>query len=228
MRLYLLTIGRLNYFLVGYAISYRKQRLNIRLSLKRSLLSWWQNLHQFSFRSSWRPRITWQDVYRANVFRLHDYALSSRTGGRNRTGRAMSRNFPDRRRKENKSANKSCGTLDGHAPPQASRATWHGEVAATCEPHCHSTETTHILYLKARSRHTTRGWRSRGLSSREILRLNSTTRARPDPHGLCRRPARTQRSFSGRPGPQKSPCGSGRARVVEFSYYAANSHTYYY
>ena len=117
MRLYLLTIGRLNYFFVVYAISYRKQRLNIRLSLKRSLLSWWQNLHQFSFRSSWRPRITWQDVYRANVFRLHDYALSSRTRGRNRTGRAMSRNFPDRRRKENKSANKSCGTLDGHAPP---------------------------------------------------------------------------------------------------------------
>jgi len=117
MRLYLLTIGRLNYFLVVYAISYRKQRLNIRLSLKRSFLSWWQNLHQFSFRSSWRPRITWQDVYRANVFRLHDYALSSRTRGRNRTGRAMSRNFPDRRRKENKSGNKSCGMLDGHAPP---------------------------------------------------------------------------------------------------------------
>jgi len=28
------------------------------------------------------------------------------------------------------------------------------------------------------------------------LRLNSTTWTRPDPRGLCRRPARTQRSFS--------------------------------
>jgi len=42
-----------------------------------------------------------------------------------------------------------------------------------------------------------------------------------DPHGLCRRPARTQRSFAAR----KSPCGSVRfrsgpcrVRVVEFSY----------
>ena len=40
------------------------------------------------------------------------------------------------------------------------------------------------------------------LSSRVVLslvahlRLHSTTRTRPDPHGLCRRPARTQRSFS--------------------------------
>jgi len=45
---------------------------------------------------------------------------------------------------------------------------------------------------------------------------------RADPHGLCRRPARTQRSFS-ETRPQKSPCGSGRARVslVEFSYNTA-------
>jgi len=32
-------------------------------------------------------------------------------------------------------------------------------------------------------------------------------RTRTDPNGLCRRP-----------GPQKSPCGSGRARVVEFNH----------
>ena len=60
------------------------------------------------------------------------------------------------------------------------------------------------------------------------LRLNSTTRARrrPDPRG----PARTRTDFVGdphgpngvsrRPRPQKSPRGSGRARVVEFSYYS--------
>ena len=55
------------------------------------------------------------------------------------------------------------------------------------------------------------------------LRLNSTTRARPDPH----RPARTfSRDPGRRPGsPTKSAgrglclVGSGRARVVEFSYY---------
>jgi len=41
--------------------------------------------------------------------------------------------------------------------------------------------------------------------------LNSTTRTRQDPHGLCRRPARTQRSFAAKK--------SGRVRVVEFSYY---------
>jgi len=56
------------------------------------------------------------------------------------------------------------------------------------------------------------------------LRLNSITRARPDPRG----PARTRTDFVGdthgpngvsrRPGPQKSPCGSGRVRVLEFSY----------
>jgi len=55
-------------------------------------------------------------------------------------------------------------------------------------------------------------------------KLNSTTRARPDPTG----PARTRTDFVGDPhgpngvsrrlGPQKSPFGSGRARVVEFSY----------
>ena len=54
-------------------------------------------------------------------------------------------------------------------------------------------------------------------------KLNSTTRTRPDPIG----PARTRTDFVGdphgpngvsrRPGPQKSPFGSGRARVVEFS-----------
>jgi len=46
--------------------------------------------------------------------------------------------------------------------------------------------------------------------------LNSTTRTRPD---------RTRTDFVGDPhgpngvSPQKSPCGSGRVRVVEFSYY---------
>jgi len=58
------------------------------------------------------------------------------------------------------------------------------------------------------------------------LRLNSTTRARPDPRG----PARTRTDpteFLGDPGRKKvraGPCGSGRARVVEFSYYRATSH----
>jgi len=48
-------------------------------------------------------------------------------------------------------------------------------------------------------------------------------------------PARTRTDFVGdphgpngvsrrRPGPQKSPCGSGRARVVECSYYARQRH----
>jgi len=48
------------------------------------------------------------------------------------------------------------------------------------------------------------------------LRLNSTTRARPDPRG----PACTD--FVGDPGRKKvrvGPVGSGRARVVEFSYH---------
>ena len=46
-----------------------------------------------------------------------------------------------------------------------------------------------------------------------------TTRARPDPNG----PERTRTDFVGDPhrpngvSPQKSPCGSGRVRVVEFS-----------
>ena len=65
-----------------------------------------------------------------------------------------------------------------------------------------------------------------------VLRLNSTTRAQPDPtgpartrtdpRGLCRRPARTQRSFSETRAAKKvraGPCGSCRVRVVEFSYY---------
>jgi len=64
-------------------------------------------------------------------------------------------------------------------------------------------------------------------SEARCLRLNSTTQARLDPTG----PARTRTDFVGdthvpngvsrRPGPQKSPCGSGRVRVVEFSYYSA-------
>ena len=45
-----------------------------------------------------------------------------------------------------------------------------------------------------------RPWRCRPGRTRikwsDQLRLNSTTRARPDQHGLCRRPVRTQRSFS--------------------------------
>ena len=44
-------------------------------------------------------------------------------------------------------------------------------------------------------------------------------RTRADPHRLCRRPARTQRSFSETRAAKKSGV-SGRARVVEFSYYA--------
>jgi len=42
----------------------------------------------------------------------------------------------------------------------------------------------------------------------EELRLNSTTRARPDPRGL----------FRENPGRGLCLVGSGRARVVEFSY----------
>jgi len=41
-------------------------------------------------------------------------------------------------------------------------------------------------------------------------KLNSTTRTRPDPRGLCRRPARTQRSFAAkkvRAGPVGSVSG---------------------
>ena len=53
---------------------------------------------------------------------------------------------------------------------------------------------------------------------RNTLRLNSTTRARPDPHGLCRRLARTN-GVSRRSG----SFGSGRARVVEFSQYQTKS-----
>ena len=41
-------------------------------------------------------------------------------------------------------------------------------------------------------------------------RLNSTTLARPDSHGLCRRPALTQRSFSETRAAKKCPCGSVR------------------
>jgi len=53
--------------------------------------------------------------------------------------------------------------------------------------------------------------------------LHGPDQTRAGPHGLCRRPARTQRSFSETRAAQKSvrvragPCGSGRARVVEFS-----------
>jgi len=43
-----------------------------------------------------------------------------------------------------------------------------------------------------------------------VYKLNSTTRTRPDPHGL----------FCGET--PLGPCGSGRVRVVEFSYMAAN------
>jgi len=53
--------------------------------------------------------------------------------------------------------------------------------------------------------------------------LNSTTQTRPDPLGLCRRPARTQRSFAAkkvRAGPVGSVSGPCRVRVVEFSYKA--------
>ena len=47
-------------------------------------------------------------------------------------------------------------------------------------------------------------------------------RTRADPHGLWRRPARTQRSFSETRAAKKvreGPVRSGRARVVEFSQY---------
>ena len=45
---------------------------------------------------------------------------------------------------------------------------------------------------------------------------------RTPPHGLCRRPAQTHRSFS-EIRAAKSPCGSGRVRVVECSLYATKS-----
>ena len=48
-------------------------------------------------------------------------------------------------------------------------------------------------------------------------------RTRTDPHGLCRRPARTQLSFAETRAAKKvraGSVGSGRARVVEFSYNA--------
>jgi len=50
-----------------------------------------------------------------------------------------------------------------------------------------------------------------------VLRLNSTTRVRPDP---TRQSPRTlsETRVCGRVS-RKSPCGSGRARVVEFSLY---------
>ena len=50
-------------------------------------------------------------------------------------------------------------------------------------------------------------------------------RTRTDPHGLCRRPARTQRSFAAKKSVRvrAGPVGSGRARVMEFSYYFAAS-----
>ena len=50
-------------------------------------------------------------------------------------------------------------------------------------------------------------------------------RTRADPHGLCRRPARTQRSFSETRATKKSvrvrsgPVGSSQACIVEFSQY---------
>jgi len=47
-------------------------------------------------------------------------------------------------------------------------------------------------------------------------------RNRTDPHGLCRRPARTQRSFAAKK-VRAGPCGSGRVRVVEFSYKLTSS-----
>ena len=59
------------------------------------------------------------------------------------------------------------------------------------------------------------------------LRLNSTTRARPDPRGPARTLSETRTDpteFLGDPGRKKvraGPVGSGRARVVEFSLYAA-------
>ena len=46
--------------------------------------------------------------------------------------------------------------------------------------------------------------------------LNSTTRTRPDPRGLCRRPAGTQRSFAAKK-VRAGPCGSGRVRVGSVS-----------
>ena len=69
---------------------------------------------------------------------------------------------------------------------------------------------------------------------RNYLKLNSTTRARPDPtgptrtrtdpHGLCRKPARTQRSFAAKKSARDraGPVGSSRVRVVEFSYYTTS------
>jgi len=49
-------------------------------------------------------------------------------------------------------------------------------------------------------------------------------RTRTDPHGLCRRPARAQRSFAAKKSVQvrAGPVGSGRVRVVEFSYNQTN------
>jgi len=55
----------------------------------------------------------------------------------------------------------------------------------------------------------------------KALRLNSTTRARPDPHGPARTLSETRTDpteFLGDPGRKKvraGPVGSGRARVVE-------------
>jgi len=57
------------------------------------------------------------------------------------------------------------------------------------------------------------------------LRLNSTTRTRPDPRGPARTLSETRTDpaeFLGDLGRKKvraGPVGSGRARVVEFSYY---------
>jgi len=51
--------------------------------------------------------------------------------------------------------------------------------------------------------------------------LHGPDRTRPDPRGPARTLSETPHGPNGvsrRPGPQKSPCESGRARVVEFSY----------
>jgi len=54
------------------------------------------------------------------------------------------------------------------------------------------------------------------------IKAKSTTRARPDKvRGLCRRPGCAARVS------RKSPRGSGRARVVEFSYNATMRHLWH-
>ena len=61
---------------------------------------------------------------------------------------------------------------------------------------------------------------TRVTNGRVVLSLNSTTRARPDPHGLFLRRGSPRNSVGSVRVSDKvraGPVGSGRARVVEFS-----------